>query len=84
MFIKEPQDPLPEFEKRTYVKFGTERVLAKFNEFEIGNSLKSLKERKSMGPDQIHPMILKECAREFTKPLTILFRQTIKHEKIPN
>ena len=44
MFIKEPPDPLPEFEKRTNVNFGTERVLAKINEFEIGKSLKSRKE----------------------------------------
>ena len=35
MFIKEHPDPLPEFENRTYVNFGTERVLAKINEFEI-------------------------------------------------
>ena len=43
-----------------------------------------LKESKSMGPDQIHPMILKECALEFARPLTILFRQSIKQGKIPN
>ena len=51
MFIKEPRDPLPEFENRTNVKFGIERVLTKINKFEIGKSLKSLKESKSMGPD---------------------------------
>jgi hypothetical protein len=84
MFIKEPPDPLPEFENRTNVNFGTERVLAKINELEIGKILKSLKESKSMGPDQIHPMILKECALEFAKPLTILFRESIKQGKIPN
>ena len=39
IFIKEPPDPLPEFENRTNVNFGTERVLAKINEFEIGKSL---------------------------------------------
>ena len=66
------------------MNFGTERVLAKINEFEIGKILKSLKESKSMGPDQIHPMILKECALEFAKPLTILFRESIKQGKIPN
>ena len=44
MFIKEPPDPFPEFENRTNVNFETERVFAKINEFEIGKSLKSLKE----------------------------------------
>ena len=53
MFIKEPPDPLTEFENRTNVNFGTERVLAKINELEIGKSLKNLKESKSTGPDQI-------------------------------
>ena len=57
MFIKKPLASLPEFENRTNVNFGTERVLAKSNEFEIRKSLKSLKESKLMGPDQIHPMI---------------------------
>ena len=47
MFIKESQNPLPEFEKKTNVKFGTERVLVKINEFEIGKSLKNLTESKS-------------------------------------
>ena len=73
MFIKEPPDPLPEFENMINVNFGIERLLPKINEFEMGKSLKSLKERKSMCPEQIHPMILKECALEFAKPLTILF-----------
>ena len=84
MFIKKPPDPLPEFENKTYLNFGTERVLTKINEFEIGKSLKCLKQSKSMGPDKIHPMILKECALEFAKPLKILFLESIKHGKIPN
>ena len=72
------------FENRTNVKFGIERVLEKINEFEIGKNLKKPKKSKSMGPYQIHPMILKECALEYAKPLTILFRQSMKQEKIPN
>ena len=53
MFIKETPDPIPEFENRTNVNFRREKELAKINEFEKGISLKSLKEKKSMGPDQI-------------------------------
>ena len=49
MFIK---DPLLELKKG--------QLNFRINEFERGKSLKSLKERKSMGPDKIHPMILKE------------------------
>ena len=46
MFIEEPPDPLPEFEIKALVNFGTERVLAKINELEIGKGLKNLKESK--------------------------------------
>ena len=53
-------------------------MLKKINENEIEKRLKSLKERKSMGPVQIHPMILKECAMDFAIPLTNLFGESIK------
>ena len=66
------------------VSFGIERVLNNINEGEILKKLKNLKESKSMSPDQIHPMVLKECAMEFAIPLTKLFRESIKQGKIPN
>ena len=84
VFVKESSDPLPVFEARTEVSFGIERVLIKINEGEIIKRLKNLKESKSMGSDQIHPMILKECAMEFAIPLTKLFRESIKQGKFPN
>ena len=34
-----------------------------------------------MGSDQIHPMVLKECAMEFAIPLTKLFLESIKQGK---
>ena len=54
--------PLPNFEKRTNLSYGIERVLNKINEYEIKKRLKTLKGSESMRYDQIHPMILKECA----------------------
>ena len=76
--------PLPEFEKRINLSFWIECVLNKINEYEIEKRLKTLKGSKYMGPDQIHPMILKEFASEFAIPLTKLFRESIKQGKIPN
>jgi hypothetical protein len=38
---------------------------------------------KSPGPDNIHPRVLKECARELAEPLTILFQTSMKEGKIP-
>ena len=63
---------LPEFEKRTNLSFGIERVLNKINEHAIEERLKTLIGSKSIGPDQIHPIILKEYASEFAIPLTKL------------
>ena len=37
--------------------------------------LKNLKAKKSPGPDNIHPKVLRECAEEFIKPLH-LFKQS--------
>ena len=45
VFVKESLEPLPDFERRTGVSFGIERVLNKINENEIVRRLKSLKER---------------------------------------
>ena len=36
-----------------------------------------------MGPDDIHPGVLKEVAMEFSKPLAILFNKTLKMQKVP-
>ena len=68
VFVHESLVPLPEFEKRTIVSFEIERVLSKINEYEIEKSLKNLKESKSMGPDQIHPMTLKNAPLSFQYP----------------
>ena len=84
VFVKESMCPLPEFEKRINLSFGIDSVLNKINEYEIKKRLKNSKGSKSMGPDQIHSMILKECASEFAIPLTKLFRESIKKGKIPN
>ena len=75
VFIKEPPDSLTYFENRTNFSFGIENFLSKINELEIEKRLNSLQESKSMGPDQIHPKILKECAKELAKPLD---RESIK------
>ena len=45
--------------------------------------LKSLDTSKSCGPDECHPMLLKECANELYIPLTRLFTKSIKEGAIP-
>ena len=47
------------------------------------NLLFKLKSDKSPGTDEIHPRLLRECAENLARPLTILFNITIRHGKIP-
>jgi len=53
------------------------------NEFEVFNLLSNLQTEKSPGPDNVHPMILKECANELARPLTILFQTSEREGCIP-
>ena len=46
--------------------------------------IKSLKVSKSPGPDNIHPKILNETARELAYPFKFLFDATIAAGKIPS
>ena len=45
--------------------------------------LLQLKIDKSPGPDELHPRILKELATEITKPLSIIFKQSIPLMTVP-
>ena len=47
-------------------------------------ALQSLKTSKSPGPDEMHPLIIKELASEISYPLKKLFDKSIAEGKIPN
>ena len=50
---------------------------------EMKKLLEQLKAGKSPGPDQLHPRILKECAKELALPLKLLFDLTMQKGRIP-
>ncbi|XP_054034985.1 uncharacterized protein LOC128899525, partial [Dryobates pubescens] len=55
-----------------------------FHEQVIGALLSSLDPHKSMGPDGIHPRVLRELADELAKPLSIIFHQSWLTGEIPD
>ena len=45
--------------------------------------LKNLNSNKAKRPDKIHGLVLKNCARNISKPLSLLFKKTYECGTIP-
>ena len=70
VFTKEPEGDLPEFQPRTDAKVELDLTLEM-----VKKELKSLNPNKSLGPDEIHPIMLKELADYIAIPLhTIMIK----------
>ena len=54
-----------------------------FTESDLYSVLKSLNPNKTPGPDNVHPQLLKNCAHSLTKPLFLLFVQSLNSGKLP-
>ena len=49
----------------------------------VAKKLKELKTGKSCGPDELHPLMLKELADRIAAPLAYLFRETLRQGYVP-
>ena len=53
-------------------------------EDQVRASLSQIDQNSSMGPDGIHPMILKECSTELAGPLTTIFNKSLQEGIVPS
>ena len=49
----------------------------------ITSALKSVNPSKTVGPDHIHPKIIKECSEIMIQPLKLIFNKSIEEGKLP-
>ena len=49
----------------------------------VDNLLKKTNPNKAMGPDGVHPKILKECHSELAKPITIIIKESLSNGMVP-
>ena len=79
VFTKEPnfdgnqEAPIPK-QKLKGIKLTKERVL---------KVLKNLDTNKAMGPDEISPWVLKECAEELCEPIFMIFTNSLQQGRLP-
>ena len=57
--------------------------LVRFPKAAVETALLSLDPSSAMGPDGIHPLLLKECAKELSLPLSFIFEQSFRSGVVP-
>jgi len=81
VFTEEPNGALPKIDPVEIKEPWTEINISQTDALK---KLKNLNGNKSMGPDKIHPRVLKELAEELSLPFSILFNKSLKSMELPS
>ena len=79
VFIKEDDQPIPS----TGEFHGLKLTTCAISEDIVKEHLEALKTPSAPGPDNVHPMLLKNCATELSKPLTLIYRESLRSGQVP-
>ena len=80
VFTKENLETLPEVTDRV-VESNLENIV--ISDTEVLKLLRELDASKSMGPDNVHPFLVKSLADVFVKPLTLIFQKSLSSGTLP-
>lgn len=79
VFTNEPPGDLPHFPDRC-----PQQLKLELTQEMVIKEIEQLDETKSMGPDEIHPKMLKKLKDEISTPLTALMKKSLKQGVLPN
>ena len=71
---EKPYEGMTDYNSENYVNFDAEIITKK---------LMKLMPEKSSGPVGLHPMLLKNCAKEISKPLSVIFGWSYDQGELP-
>ena len=84
MFTHEPPGELPSFHDRPGMTPTNIDIYSIFDIYDIERRLEELDENKAIGPDDIHPSVLKNCALAIARPLEQIFYRSLVEGHAPN
>lgn len=83
VFTQEPTGKLPPFQDRPGITPFNLDIFSMFETNNIERRLEELDANKAIGPDNIHPRVLKNCATAMAQPLQHIFRRSLKEGSAP-